>query len=137
MRKAGQIHGNKAVALLIVLAAVVMVVLMANMVLNIVANQARMDQYKLSRIQAYYAAQAGANLAREMLRSGAAHWPLPAVGGSYIHRICNGCVIGPGDVNEPNLPDSVRSVIITVSDPALCPGSPAGLQACIRVTANY
>lgn len=61
---------KKGVALFMVLATILIVVVLANVVLNIAASQSRLTHHEVSRIQAYYAAQAGMVYALEKLRNG-------------------------------------------------------------------
>jgi len=136
---------NRGVAVFIVLSVIISVIIFANIVLSIIANQSRLTHHKVSRIQAHYAAMAGVNYAYEKLRLGDPNWPTPTAGNSpYQAQLCNGCVPGPGnlrDIDEPDLPPSVTSVVITVSRNILadCPeGNPAlQVDACIQATANY
>jgi len=58
------------IALLMVLAIILLVMALAQGVLSIILNQSRITHHKVSRIQAYYAALAGAKLAFERLRTG-------------------------------------------------------------------
>lgn len=82
-----------------VLATLVIVVLLANVILAIISSQSRLTHHQTSRIQAYYAAQAGMNLAMEQLRTGA--W------GTGAFTLCNvDCTI-----NDPNIPYTVNIVI--------------------------
>lgn len=135
MVKGSQKPGNKAVALLTVLMTLLVLVIISNIALNVVASQSRLSHHQVSRIQAEYAAWAGVNLAREMFRSQNASWPFP--GPTYRRTICNGCPLGPGDINEPSLPRQIRNITITVAPAAACPGAPAGTQICINSTAHY
>src|SRR3989338_8661960 len=61
---------EKGVVLFIVLATLMIVVVLANVMLNIMSSQSRLTHHQVSRIQAYYATQSGMNLAIERLRTG-------------------------------------------------------------------
>ncbi len=128
------VDNNKTgVALFIVLATLFIVLILGNVILNIISSQTRLTHHQVSRIQAYYAAQAGINYAFESLRSGS--WPPPPAGGSTGYSLCSsGC-----DVNEPDLPHSVSNVTIVVADrnaPGCVPPA-AGIPVCIKATATY
>ncbi|MEW6100672.1 MAG: hypothetical protein AB1481_00040 [Candidatus Omnitrophota bacterium] len=127
---------NKGIILFIVLATLLIMVLLANLILGLVSSQARLTHHQVSRIQAYYAARAGATLAIDMLRRGDATW-IPAVGGpSVIKRLCRtGC-----DVNDLDLPGSISEVEITISPVGVgnCTApTPGGVPYCIYSTADY
>ncbi|MFA5004806.1 MAG: hypothetical protein WC561_01610 [Candidatus Omnitrophota bacterium] len=78
---------KRGVALFITLAAVAIVIILANVVLNIMSTQGRLTHHQVSRIQAYYAAQAGMVYTMEMLKSGA--WSADASNIRYAcHRSC-------------------------------------------------
>ena len=65
-----KVKQRKGVVLLIVLATIMVVVILGNIILTIMSSQARLTHHQVSRIRAYYAAQAGVNLALEQLRRG-------------------------------------------------------------------
>ena len=123
---------KKGVVLLIVLGTLLVVVILANVILNIILSQSRLTHHQVSRIQAYYAAQAGMNLALENLRVGA--WTYP-----------NNC-LNPGDclVTDTAFPASIQSVeVIFCPAGLLCAGSstvctpPANLTFCVTTSVNY
>lgn len=62
---------KRGIAIYLVLGALIMAVVLARVVLNIILNQASVSHHRQSRVQAYYAAQAGVNYALEKLRTGA------------------------------------------------------------------
>jgi len=104
--------GNKGVVLFIVLMTLFIVVILANIMLQIMSSQSRLTHHQLSRMQAYYAGFGAGNYAYDKIRRG--EWPMPAAGTSYIRRICR--TTGAGcNVIEPSLPVSIQSVTITVS----------------------
>ncbi|MCX5714045.1 MAG: hypothetical protein NT033_04405, partial [Candidatus Omnitrophica bacterium] len=61
---------GRGTALFLVLAVVFVVVALANIILSFMHSQSRLTHHQVSRIQAYYAAQAGMNYALEQLRTG-------------------------------------------------------------------
>lgn len=145
---------NKGVALYIVLTMLLVVVILANVILSLVLSHSRLTHHQVSRIQAYYAAQAGMNLAMEMLRTGDPNWPMPAppVPGYYQCYLCNSGCPNLCDINDAGvLPVSINSVTITIANngvtalnpdatPVLgCnPCTPAGgVPVCICTTVNY
>jgi Tfp pilus assembly protein PilX len=122
---------RKGIALFMVLAMLLVVVILANVVLTIMLNQARLTKHQTSRIQAKYAAMAGVNYAIEALRTGS--WTIPVAGSPDQYNMCNGCI-----VNEPDLPSSITRVEIIVAASADCnPPPPAGIPACINAKAIY
>ena len=124
---------RKGVALFLVLAMLLVVVILANVILGMVLNQARLTKHQASRIQAKYAAMAGINYAIEALRTGLSGWSIPAAGSPNQYNMCAGCI-----VNEPNLPSSIARVEITVAASSDCnPPPPTGIPACISAKAIY
>ena len=110
---------NKAAVLFLSLFILLLVVIFANVILNIMRSHSRLTHHQVSRIQGYYAAMAGVNYALEKLRLG--QWGM----GSYCLRnsnpTCLGtCPAGSTSVNEPDFPCTVSSVSITIGamDPA-------------------
>jgi Tfp pilus assembly protein PilX len=82
---------NKGVALLLVLMVILVAVIIANISLTFILSQSRLTHHEISRIQAYYACQAGVNYALEKLRTG--DWST----GSY--SLCSsGCTVNDGDI---------------------------------------
>ena len=121
--------------LFIVLAIFFIVILIGNFTMGLISSQSRLTHHNVSRIQAYYAAQAAVHYAFEKLRRGDdAIWQLPAAGAFYTRNMCSsGC-----DINEPDLPNSVSMVNIRVADQAV-PGCdpPGDSTTCISATAEY
>ena len=64
------INNDKGIILLMVLLVIFVVVALANVILMQITSQSRLTHHQVSRIQAYYAAQAGMNYALENLRNG-------------------------------------------------------------------
>ena len=102
---------SRGVTLVLLLSFILAVIVMANVALLILASQTKLSFHQVSRIQAYYAAQAGINYALERLRVNDSNWPVP----SSNHELCRGCS-GADDIDEPDLPASVNKVLISLSD---------------------
>lgn len=82
---------KRGIVLVIVLGTLLVVVSLATVILSLILSHARLTHHQTSRIQAYYAAQAGMNLARENLRNGT--WTT----GSYT--LCkSGCTVNDSDI---------------------------------------
>ncbi|MFC1657888.1 hypothetical protein ACFL1D_00730 [Candidatus Omnitrophota bacterium] len=105
---------SRGITLVILISFIMAVVVIANIALVLMSNQGRFGHLQVSRIQAHYAALAGINYALERLRVNDANWPIPDSSSPYSHDLCRGC-ISP-DINEPDLPDSIVDVTISVSD---------------------
>lgn len=118
---------------MVVLGTILIVVLMANIVLNMIVSQARLTHHKVSRIQANYAGWAAINYANEMLRIG------PAAGG-WNAASCprpNGCNLP----NDPNFPVAIQQpirIFLAQSGTFDCPipPNPAGV-ICVSIEIQY
>lgn len=125
---------KKAAALLIVLGVILVVSVLVNVVLQIMLNQSKLSQHQISRIQAYYAANAGIVYAFEKLRTG------DYVPGTDCNSdVCN-YTFSAGDY----VPANVRSVSIQILTPGQttiegldCSNPPTGVDACINATVDY
>jgi Tfp pilus assembly protein PilX len=126
---------KKGVALYFVLAILLVVVILANIVLNFVSSQSRLTTHQVKRVQAYYAAQAGVNYALEQLRLNNANFTTAG-----IHRICGSnyntsnpanCT-GFGNITEASFPASINYVEIFVG-----PVNPTFGNRTVNATANY
>ncbi len=140
-----KIRFNKGgVVLLIVLGTLLIVTSLATVILSLILSHRRLTYHQTSRIQAYYAAQAGMNYAYEMLRLG------PAAGGWAPNpNACPapGCSLRDLDSQfAATFPISIQDVRIILISPgpdvvgcnttAATP-VPAGITACIQTTATY
>jgi hypothetical protein len=137
---------KKGTAIFIALLTVFIVTLLANAVLVIMTSQSRFTYHQVSRIQAYYAAQAGMVYAYESIRRG--DWQIPQARVSYQRSLCNSRVITcslPTDIVEQDLPRLIDRVFITVSGRnAILPTPPytrctppAGVPVCIHTEVEY
>lgn len=129
--------GNKGIVLFIVMMTLLIVVILANIILQLMANQSRLTHHQISRIQAYYAGFGAGNYAFDKIRRNDPDWPLPALGHSYPRKLCR--VAGSGcDIIEPDLPVSISDVTITVSSRGVNNCNPPGdTPYCITSTATY
>ncbi len=120
---------KKGVAIYLVLTTIFIAFMLAGVIIKIISSQGRLTHHQVSRIQAYYAAQAGMNLAIEKLRIG--EWVPPASGSTLIKTLCkSGC-----DVNDLDIPYTVTITIYPLNDApdgALISGT-----AGISVSTNY
>lgn len=107
---------KRGVVLFIVLATLMIVIVLANVILNIMSSQSRLTHHQVSRIQSYYAAQAGMNLALERLRTGT--WNT----GTY--SLCkSGCTVNDTDIpyrvdiniSDPNPTTNIRTITFTTT----------------------
>jgi Tfp pilus assembly protein PilX len=130
---------DKGIVLFIVLATILVIIILANIVLGVVSSQSRLTHHQISRIQAFYAAQAGVNYAREMIRLNNTAWvPQNAGDPALTGRLCNtaagGCATAAAnDITDNNLPHTIRSVSITIG----APGSGISGTREIRATVDY
>jgi Tfp pilus assembly protein PilX len=125
---------KKGIVLYFVLAILLMVVILANIVLNFITSQSKLSSHGVKRIQAFYAAQAGVNYALEQLRLNNSTW-LANNASSLTFRICSSrcsALCGSNDVVEPFFPLSVNYVEITRG-----PFNSALKSWAIKATANY
>ena len=104
-------YNRKGVLLFIVLGTLIVVATLSTVILRIISNQASFTHHHASRIQAQYAAKAGAIYALEMLRINDGNWS--AAGASYTRYMYRSGASSP-DFNEPSLPSSVNFVQIKV-----------------------
>jgi len=144
---------TKAVALYLVLGTLIVVVILARVMLAVILTQTRISRHHAGRIQAYYAAQAGMNYAREKLRTGAWHYNGPG------DNSCPPTAVGvasPCDITESELPASITTLGTGTNRQfrvVFCPGSPTpqqcapsldfcdplptGYTFCIQVSVKY
>ena len=107
--------GKRGVALFIVLGTILVVVILANIVLNIILSQSRLTHHQISRIRAYYASLAGMNYALEQLRTGTWVYHGDYCIGNITAGHCSGFPL-PHVVNDPDMPYEVR-IHIDAPDP--------------------
>lgn len=102
-----RLRRQKAVALFLVIAVVLVTSILAEVVLSLIQRQGRLTHHQTSRIRAYYAAQAGMNYAIEMLKAGT--W---VADNAAIRYACiNGCVDAVAAtyaVTDADIPYSVQ-----------------------------
>lgn len=142
---------KKGVVLFIVLASIIVLIALANVLLSIISNQARLTGHQLGRVQAYYAATGGLGVAYDRLYFKA--WAIPAAGAHNEFAICRepGAPV-PGGVactwTDRALPNNVPYILISVAGRNTgtygvggvnFPACPAGIvsDACIFSFVNY
>ena len=101
-------QSSKGITLIFILTTVFIVILLANLGLILMNNQARFINQRVNRIQASYAAMAALNYSLEALRIGT--W---TAGKTY--RFCNGCS-DVDEVNEVNFSYPVQHVDVQITD---------------------
>lgn len=116
---------KRGVVLFIVLATLMIVIVLANVILNIMSSQSRLTHHQVSRIQSYYAAQAGMNLALERLRTG--NW----IEGSYCLGPTQASCSGFPAANTVVDSDIPYPVNITITAPD------ANGKRTLNITATY
>ena len=99
---------KRGVTLLLILALILAVIVLANIALVLISNQARFTHHQVSRIQAHYAAQAGINYTLERLRVGA--WVPDPVNDSYYCINDNGTTMTctNGSISDDDIPFGVE-----------------------------
>jgi len=113
-------RSEEGVILFIVIGIIMVVSVLAIVMLRIISNQSRLTHHQVSRIQAQYAAKAGIIYALDKLRrNDDSSWSDTLPGTPVVKRMCR-VVAEPDcsapDITEPNLPDSVQYVDITIYD---------------------
>jgi len=124
-------HRKKGVILFIVLGVIILTILLATVILRIISNQSRLTHHQVSRIQAQYAAKAGVLYALDKLRRNDDAATVACLVGTGIIMRKSGP--DPCVVIEPDLPNSIQNVAITVG--ALGSG-PSGTRK-VSATADY
>lgn len=108
-----RLDSNKGFALFVVLGILVIAIVLTNVVLSLILNHARLTQHQTGRIQGYYAALAGVNVALENLRTGVwSYVPDPAHPGIPLGNDCadpgigvvSNCRVTDPDFNSPDSP---------------------------------
>jgi len=108
--------GKKGMVLYMVLFSILVALALASSILNIILSQASFSRHEISRVQAYYAALAGANYAFERLRSGnqPSYWQASDTTNTN-HCICRTggtCTYPYPDGSTPHTCDSAQGDII-------------------------
>lgn len=123
---------KKGVALFMVLGTLLVVIILANIILNFILSQSRFTHHQVSRIQAYYAAQAGMVYALEQLRTGAWRFPVNCSNPA-------GC-----PVSDTDFPPVIKEVKVIFCPPTqICAAKstpcipPLGCNFCIDTLVNY
>jgi len=126
------LNNKKGIVLLVVILAILMTVLLANIALTIISSQARLTHHQVGRIQAYYASMAGVNYTLEMLRTGRAGW-----------TTANCTAASPCTVTDTEFPGSIVNkrvnIVLLASAAGLagCDRNLLGDVTCIQATTDY
>jgi hypothetical protein len=137
--QARQVRNKQGIVLFIVLGTIFIVIILGNIILSIILSQSRLTHHQISRIQAYYAAQAGINYALEMLRI------TPTKGGWSVGINCmpaSPCThaFSTGDFKPASIIGNSVSIIIR-SPQSVNPGAPCfnppGNSACVYASVDY
>ncbi len=94
---------KKGVTLIIVLGLILIVAILANVALSIISSHIKFTHHRVSRIRAFYAAQAGAVYAFEKLRLGNDSTWIPAPGVTITKRLCSEVTCDVVDEDVPFL----------------------------------
>jgi len=97
---------RRGITLILILAVILVVVWLANIALVLISSQSRFTHHQVSRIQAFYAAQAGINYALEKLRTG--EWPLGASDRYYCINGDAEMTCTDGNLNDEDIPFGVE-----------------------------
>ena len=120
---------KKGAIFLTVLGTILVVVVLANVVLHLILNQAKLTHHQIARIQAYYAAQAGLVYAWEQLRAG--DYTIAA-------RNCeSGCDVPITQSDFKPFTLTQAKVFIIPEGSAGCLNPPQGSNACISSEVTY
>jgi Tfp pilus assembly protein PilX len=121
---------EKATALFLVLSIMFVVLALANVILSFMHSQSRLTHHQVSRIQAYYAAQAAMNYAFEKLRTGEWVAGIDCTEAAPCHA--------PGDIpldfSNAFYPPSINYINVTIAPQA---GSPITGTNPVNVTVDY
>jgi Tfp pilus assembly protein PilX len=120
------------VVLYMVLVSILAAMVIASSILSIILSQARLSLHETNRVQAYYAALAGANYAIEKLRTG--NW-------TYNTSSDNSCPVNVNDCNAGGCPlkdtafpntinQTVRIVFLPKGTQCTLPGPPPSKRVC-------
>jgi Tfp pilus assembly protein PilX len=134
----------KGAALYLVIGTLIVVSILATVILSLVLNQTTISRHHSTRIQAYYAAQAGMNYALEMLRIGPPNgWTLDSADTDHTCTPAAPCTITdaelPAALGAGNQQFSVvfcpRGVVCAPSAQPCSP--PEGYDYCINISVKY
>ena len=131
------LKNNKGIVLFLVLSVIMLVIVLANIILMIVRSQSRLTHHQISRIRAYYAAQAGRNYALEMLRLGTWTVPTAAEPNPQTRRICSAAGPGCNLVNSGLPYDVIVRIYRTGWDPPSASAPAIAGSAPIEIFVDY
>ena len=90
LSQGAKLRDKEGVVLFVVLGTIFIVIILSAIILQIISSQSRLTHHQVSRIQAYYASQAGMVYALEELRIGG--WVPNPPAGQIKYACLNGCV---------------------------------------------
>ncbi len=130
---------EKAVALLVIIATILVVMGLASAMLNIMSSHYRLTHHQVSRIQAYYGSMAGINYAYERLENNIAGWsPVPNETKTFI--LCREAGTGCNLPVDSSFPISIKKIEIKVSGRNVAGCDPPGntdSDFCVSATTDY
>lgn len=109
-------NGQRGTVLFMVLGFFLLVVILANLILNLTLSQARLTHHEISRTKAYYAASGVMNYALEMLRTGTWKPNSPGEPNKYAcFPLPKGCIdsvlVSYELADDPDIPYKVQVTI--------------------------
>lgn len=129
-------HVNtKGVALYLVLTILLVVVIMANIILNFVASQGRLAVHETDRIHAIYAAKGALNYALEMLRLNQSPWDKKnefCICRTNAECNFDACKSGVEKIEDPSLSPKIHYIKITLG--ALAADGSRSVEANVNYT---
>jgi Tfp pilus assembly protein PilX len=110
---------KKGMVLYLVLVSILVALVLASAILNLLLNQARLSHHEQSRVQAYYAAMAGANYAFARLKTGNQSdcWYNPSTKSPNTYYTNNICKSPPSPCISSDHPTAASCVLIDDSLP--------------------
>ncbi|MCK9595173.1 MAG: hypothetical protein PHH68_01205 [Candidatus Omnitrophica bacterium] len=131
---------RKGIALYLVLAVILVVVILSNVILNLISNQSQLTYKQTRRIQAFYAAKAGIQLAIASLQKNNPNWAT-GTGNSFTRVICRQATgVFPcttANLVSPNMTDMEFPVSINYIQITVGPYNSSLGRRQINATVNY
>lgn len=126
-------YNKKGVILFLVIIVVILAAILATSILRIISSQSRLTHHQISRTQGQYAAKAAVIYAMDKLRrNDDPSWSATTPAAPVTKTMCrSGC-----DVNEPDLPNSIQRINITIYDPADPHPEHQGISGTRKITAT-
>ncbi|TRZ95931.1 hypothetical protein D4R78_02210 [bacterium] len=132
---------EKGIAIFMVLGILMVVVVLANVILAIVSSNARFTHHQVSRIQAYYASQAGITYAIYRLWTGwegtdGKIWKYTLTPTTNSCPKDNPCTIPDSDLSQTKIIFCDRDKRCPDEDSPICQ-PPPGIDFCINASTKY